>query len=80
MLPLPRSCEQQRSIVVRDQLIRILSSLPAGQARSVTWDQGVELHRHREILDATGVPVFFADPRSPWQRGSNENLNKLLRE
>lgn len=72
--------DQPRSLVVPDQLIRILTTLPAGQARSLTWDQGVELHRHREITDATGVPVFFADPRSPWQRGSNENLNKLLRE
>jgi IS30 family transposase len=72
--------DQPRAIVVRDKLIRILASLPVGQARSVTWDQGVELHRHREITTATGVPVFFADPRSPWQRRSNENLNKLLRE
>jgi IS30 family transposase len=72
--------DQPRAIVVRDQLIRILTSLPVGQARSVTWDQGVELHRHREVTEATGVPVFFADPRSPWQRGSNENMNKLLRE
>lgn len=72
--------DQRRALVVRDELIRILRSLPDGQARSVTWDQGVELHRHREITQATGVPVYFADPRSPWQRGSNENLNKLLRE
>lgn len=72
--------DSPRSLVVRDELIRILAALPSGPARSVTWDQGVELHRHQEITAATGVPVFFADPHSPWQRGSNENLNKLLRE
>ncbi len=48
--------------------------------RSVTWDRGIEMTRHRRISDCTGVPVFFCDPRSPWQRGSNENTNGLLRQ
>lgn len=65
-----------RSITVRDELIRVLAALPSGPAKSLTWDQGVELHRHREITQATGIPVFFADAHSPWQRGSNENLKQ----
>ena len=60
----------QRKILKRPDEIR----------RSVTWDQGPEMSQHREFTVATGVPVYFCDPRSPWQRGTNENTNGLLRQ
>jgi IS30 family transposase len=65
---------------VRDALSAALQDLPAALRGSVTWDQGIELIRHAEIKLATDVDIWFCDPHSPWQRGTNENTNGLLRQ
>ncbi|KUL59846.1 IS30 family transposase [Streptomyces albidoflavus] len=65
---------------VRDALVQTVSTLPAQLRRSLTWDQGSEMALHRQFSTATDMPVFFCDPASPWQRGSNENTNGLLRQ
>ncbi|MFD7495623.1 IS30 family transposase [Streptomyces sp. NPDC059832] len=65
---------------MRDALIRTVSALPAQLKRSLTWDQGSEMHLHTQFSIATDMPVYFCDPGSPWQRGSNENTNGLLRQ
>lgn len=68
------------SDTLRDALIERMSDLPSHLLRSITWDQGTEMARHTAITDALGVPVYFCDSHSPWQRGSNENTNGLLRD
>ncbi len=65
---------------VRDAIIAAFAQLPAERRRSLTWDQGSELALHAEIADALGMPVFFCEKASPWQRPSNENTNGLLRQ
>jgi IS30 family transposase len=75
-VPGPRHTAQ----AVADSLVAALAQLPAQLRRSLTWDQGKEMALHADITAALGMPVFFCDPHSPWQRPTNENTNGLLRQ
>ena len=66
--------------VVVAALTRHVRKLPAALRRSLTWDRGLEMAKHKDFTVATDVQVYFCDPQSPWQRGSNENTNGLLRQ
>jgi len=65
---------------VRDAIAETIGSLPAQLRRSLTWDQGAEMAQHVQLRIDTGLEIYFCDPQSPWQRGSNENTNGLLRQ
>ena len=66
--------------LVEQAMREAIGTLPAELARTITWDQGIEMAYHADFTIATGIPVYFCDPHSPWQRGSNENTNGLLRQ
>jgi transposase, IS30 family len=68
------------AVEVRDAMAAAIQQLPATLRRSITWDQGIEMAEHRQFTIDTGVDVYFCDPHAPWQRGSNENTNGLLRQ
>ena len=65
---------------VRDAITRTITTLPEQLRRSLTWDQGAEMAQHARLKIDAGVQVYFCDPHSPWQRGTNENTNGLLRQ
>jgi len=66
--------------LVEQAMRQVIGTLPAALARTITWDQGIEMSFHAQFTIATGIPVYFCDPHAPWQRGSNENTNGLLRQ
>jgi transposase, IS30 family len=72
--------DDHRAETVRDAIVDKITTLPLALRRSLTWDQGTELARHTEITLAADLPIYFCDPHSPWQRGTNENTNGLLRQ
>jgi IS30 family transposase len=65
---------------VRDAITDAIATLPQQLRRSLTWDQGAEMAQHERLRLDTGLQVYFCDPQSPWQRGTNENTNGLLRQ
>lgn len=77
MVPLP---DGYKAPAVQTAMVAALAALPDGAIRTLTWDQGTELAQHREIAAASGISVFFCEPHSPWQRGTNENTNGLIRQ
>jgi transposase, IS30 family len=68
------------ALEVQDAMVQAMSSLPATLRQTLTWDQGPEMTNHVQIAAATDLDIYFCDPHSPWQRGSNENTNGLLRQ
>ena len=76
LVPLPHS----EAAAFADAVIPVIGALPDAVRRSLTWDQGKEMRQHARISVAADCEIYFCDPHSPWQRGSNENTNGLLRQ
>jgi IS30 family transposase len=72
--------DDRKSATVVPALIKQAKKLPAELYKSLTWDRGKEMVDHQRFAMATDIKVYFCDPQSPWQRGSNENTNRLLRQ
>lgn len=72
--------EDRQAVTVAEALQRQVQTLPAQLCKSITWDQGSEMAAHAAFTIATDIAVYFCDPHAPWQRGSNENINGLLRQ
>src|SRR5205085_3275468 len=68
------------ALSVANALRQVIGTLPRWLCQTITWDQGKEMGCHAQFTVDTGIPVYFCDPHSPWQRGSNENTNGLLRQ
>jgi IS30 family transposase len=68
------------ALTVQEAMIAKMAELPAILRQTLTWDQGIEMANHAQIAEATDLAIYFCDPHSPWQRGSNENTNGLLRQ
>ena len=68
------------ALAVQEAMITEMARLPATLLRTLTWDRGIEMRNHAHIAEATGLHIYFCDPHSPWQRGTNENTNGLLRQ
>lgn len=65
---------------VHTALLSAFKKIPAEYRKSLTWDRGMELAKHADLTKEIGIPVYFCDPKSPWQRGTNENTNSLIRQ
>ena len=77
LAPLPG---RRTAEIARMKLSEMIATLPLELRKSITWDRGSEMAQHAQFKIETGIPIYFCDPQSPWQRGSNENTNGLLRQ
>lgn len=79
-LVLTRRLDLHPTLLITSELASMIEDIPRTLMRSITWDQGCEMAAHTSFTEKTGVKVYFCDPHSPWQRGSNENTNGLIRD